>query len=81
MKPTANPFMQAFIAVALVLFFGAALFLPALLPDFSPNESVLQTLLTLVVVAVGFYLGSSSSSAGKDQAIRDMLPGKPDDQP
>lgn len=78
-NPNANPLVQAIIALILLVMFAVALFLPAWFPDFHPDASVLQTLLTLVVVGVSFYLGSASGSARKDETIRDMLPTKPED--
>lgn len=73
-------FMPALIVCILLAFFGVALFLPALLPGVELDASLLQTLLTLTVVGVSFYLGTSSSSQKKDDTIAGLSqpdPAKP----
>lgn len=63
--------MAAVIALVLLALFGAVLLTPMIWPEkhveFDP--ALVQTLLTLTVIAVGYYLGTSSNSQAKDDTI------------
>jgi hypothetical protein len=79
MKPQ-NRFMQGLVVCILLAFFGLALFLPALVPNIEFDPALVQTLLTLTVVGVSYYLGTSSQSAKKDDTIAGLTdPSKPKD--
>lgn len=54
--------MQAFIVVVLLIFYGVALFLPAVKPDAELDEAMKQTLLNLVIAAVSYYIGTSAGA-------------------
>ena len=62
-------FMQGVIALLLMGNFTVMLLGPSLFSSYKPPEAGLtQTLVNLVILAVGYYLGSSSGSAKKDEA-------------
>jgi glucose dehydrogenase len=58
--------MAALISLLLLALFGAVLLTPMFFKDVQFEPALVQTLLTLVVLAVNFYLGSSNSSQAKD---------------
>jgi hypothetical protein len=61
-KPRAA--MQAIIALLIVGDFSLMLFGPSLWPGWkAPDDNMTQTLLALVMLAVGYYLGSSAATA------------------
>lgn len=60
--------MQGLIALLLLGNFTAMLLGPTLFPGYKePSAALTQTLVNLVILAVGYYLGSSSGSARKDE--------------
>ena len=60
-------FMQGLIAIALILNFTFMLLAPSLVQNYKdPADGMANTLINLVILAVGYYLGSSSGSARKD---------------
>ncbi len=65
-------FMQAFITVVLLLYFGLAMFGSAL-GLAPPSEPFAQTLIAVFMIAIGYYLGTSQSSAKKDEVIAEKL--------
>ena len=67
-----NPRVQACIAISLLLMLAGVMFLPAYVPTFKVDSDAKQLLGTLATVAVSFYLGSSSSSARKDERAADL---------
>jgi len=71
MFKTPSPKMAGFITVILLVLFALVLLAPVIFPgktkDF--DASLIQTLLVLLVGAVGFYLGSSKSSEDKSAVI------------
>lgn len=82
MIPTSllSPRVQAAIALLLLLMFAGVLFVPAFVPAFKIDPDTKQSLFTLTVMAVSFYLGSSSGSAKKDDqnaALTAQLAGAP----
>lgn len=61
-------FMQGFIALLLIANFTFMLVAPSVLPGYkAPGDALTQTLVNLVILAVGYYLGSSQGSARKDE--------------
>lgn len=63
-----SAFMQGLIAVLLLLNFTFMLLAPSIFTNYQPPaEALTQTLVNLVILAVGYYLGSSSGSARKDE--------------
>lgn len=62
-------FMQGLIALLLVGNFTFMLIAPTIFPTTykAPGDALTQTLVNLVILAVGYYLGSSQSSARKDE--------------
>lgn len=61
-------FMQGLIALLLIANFTFMLVAPSVLPGYKPpGDALTQTLVNLVILAVGYYLGSSSGSARKDE--------------
>lgn len=83
-----NAFMQGLIALSLLANFTFMLVAPSIWQDHykDPSAAMQQTLVNLVILAVGYYLGSSSGSARKDEisaaqqdkAITALAPPKPD---
>ena len=60
--------MQAVIAMLLLANFTFMLVAPSILTGYKPaSEALVQTLVNLVLLAVGYYLGSSQGSARKDE--------------
>lgn len=64
-----SPFVQAFIAFALLLMFGGVLFLPAFKETFRADADVKQTLFTLVTAVVFFFIGRNTGSDSRDAAL------------
>lgn len=66
---TPSPKMASVITLALLAMFAGVLFGPVLWhkPEF--DAAMVQTLLVLLVGSVGYYLGSSSTSAQKSDTI------------
>lgn len=68
---TPSRFMAAIITLGLLALYGLVLLTPMLFPgkgiEFDP--ALVQTLLTLVVVAVTYYIGTSNASQTKDETI------------
>jgi len=63
-----SAFMQGLIALLLLANFTFMLVGPSLLGGYkAPGEALTQTLVNLVILAVGYYLGSSSGSVRKDE--------------
>lgn len=63
-----SAFMQGLIALLLLCNFTALLLGPSIIPGYKePSAAMTQTLVNLVILAVGYYLGSSSGSARKDE--------------
>lgn len=61
-------FMQGVIALALIANFTFMLLAPSLVKGYKdPADGMANTLINLVILAVGYYLGSSSGSARKDE--------------
>jgi hypothetical protein len=61
-------FMPALVALVLIANFTFELIGPSIWASYKPPlASMENTLINLVILAVGFYLGSSSSSARKDE--------------
>lgn len=61
-------FMQGLIALLLIANFTFMLVAPSLMPGYkAPGDALTQTLVNLVILAVGYYLGSSQGSARKDE--------------
>jgi len=61
-------FMQGLIALLLIANFTFMLVAPSVLPGYKPpGDALTQTLVNLVILAVGYYLGSSQGSARKDE--------------
>lgn len=67
-----NPRVQAAIVAVLLVMLAGALFLPLWFPQFKPEASVLQTVLTLATLGVQFFLGTSSGSAAKDERAEEV---------
>jgi hypothetical protein len=61
-----SPRVQAGIAIILLVMFAGVLFVPVFAPAYKIDPASQQALFTLVVMAVSFYLGSSSGAAKKD---------------
>jgi hypothetical protein len=61
--------MPAVIAAAFIAIFAVVMLTPMFKPDVEFDESMKQTLLTLTVAAVMFYIGTSQGSAKKDETI------------
>jgi uncharacterized membrane protein YbjE (DUF340 family) len=59
--------MQGFVAAMLVTAFCFLVVGPSIPGYVPPSEATTQTVLTLVVGVVGYYLGTSQSSARKDE--------------
>lgn len=60
--------MQGLIACLLMMNFTFMLLAPSIFPGYKPpSEALVQTLVNLVILAVGYYLGSSQGSARKDE--------------
>ena len=60
--------MQAVIAMLLLANFTFMLVAPSILTGYKPaSEALVQTLVNLVLLAVGYYLGISQGSARKDE--------------
>lgn len=72
MRSPLNPRIQAAITIVLLAMLGGTLFAPIWFPDFKPEASVLQTVLTLAALGVQFFLGTSSGSAAKDERAAAM---------
>lgn len=77
--------MQGVIALLLIGNFTFMLVAPTIFAGYKPpGEALTQTLVNLVILAVGYYLGSSSASARKDElsaaaqdkAITALAPGQ-----
>jgi glucose dehydrogenase len=66
---TPSRVMAATIALVLLGLFGVVLLTPMMLHGITFDPALVQTLLTLTVIAVGFYLGTSNSSQAKDETI------------
>lgn len=66
---TPSRVMAALISLILLGLFGFVLLAPAFLKDVEFDEALKQTLLTLTVIAVGYYLGTSNASHTKDETI------------
>jgi len=87
MTPTTSllsPRVQAAIALVLLIMFAGVLFVQAFVPSFKVEADTKQALFNLVVMAVSFYLGSSSGSAKKDDqnaALAAQLAGAPSPPP
>jgi hypothetical protein len=59
-----------FVTVAIFALFAAGLYLSSAMPNLpSPASNLLETVKALAMVAAGFWLGSSSGSAKKDDTI------------
>ena len=65
-------FMQGLITIVLLVYFGFAMFGKSFWPGFDVADAMAQTLINLVILGVGFYLGSSSNSQKKDDVIADQ---------
>jgi len=61
-----SPRVQAGIALLLLTMFAGVMFVPVFVPAYKIDPASQQALFTLVVMAVSFYLGSSSGAAKKD---------------
>lgn len=61
--------MPAVITIAFIVLFAIVMLLPAFRPNIEFDESMKQTLLTLTVAAVMYYIGTSQGSAKKDETI------------
>jgi glucose dehydrogenase len=59
-------FMAGLISLVLLALFGIVLLAPIAWQGITFDPALVQTLLTLTVLAVSFYLGSSNSSQAKD---------------
>lgn len=60
--------MQGLIALLLLANFTFMLVGPTFFASYeAPGDALTQTLVNLVILAVGYYLGSSSNSARKDE--------------
>lgn len=88
--PTINPRMQAAIAVVLLIYFGLALFLPAIpaLSGFKIDPDFKQVLFALVTAVVFFFIGKNSDSANRDRQMQELAlavpapdPNKPTGKP
>jgi glucose dehydrogenase len=66
---TPSRVMAATIALVLLGLFGVVLLAPMFSKDISFDPALVQTLLTLTVIAVGYYLGTSNASQAKDETI------------
>lgn len=64
-----SPIAQAILAALIVVGFFVAMFLPGIVPGFSVDEALKQTLVTMFILVIGYYFGSSSGSAKKDEVI------------
>lgn len=63
-----SAFMQGLIALLLIGNFTFMLIAPSVIAGYKPpGDALTQTLVNLVILAVGYYLGSSSGSARKDE--------------
>jgi hypothetical protein len=63
-----SAFMQGLIALLLIGNFTFMLIAPSVITSYKPpGDALTQTLVNLVILAVGYYLGSSSGSARKDE--------------
>jgi hypothetical protein len=58
--------MAAVIVLILLALYGTVLLAPMFMQAPSFDPALVQTLLTLIALAVNFYLGSSNSSQAKD---------------
>lgn len=72
---TPSRFMAGLITVVLLALFGISYLVPALKVDWLVHDAkfdagLQQTLLTLLVFAVGYYLGSSKGSADANDVMR-----------
>ncbi|ERR1019366_1260295 len=79
-----SPRVQAGIALVLLLMFAGVMFVPVFVPAYKIDPASQQALFTLVVMAVSFYLGSSSGSAKKDDqnaALTAQLAATPPEPP
>lgn len=80
---TPNRSMQAFIVIVLLALYATALLLPAFMPEVQFDEAMKQTLLNLVIAAVSYFIGTSATSAKKDDTIAGLsqLPAKDEAKP
>jgi hypothetical protein len=60
---------QAILAALITIGFFTAMFLPGVVPGFEVDEALKQTLVTMFILVIGYYFGSSSGSAKKDEVI------------
>ncbi len=68
MPKNPSSFMQGLIALLLIGNFTFMLVAPTIFSAYKPpGDALTQTLVNLVILAVGYYLGSSSGSARKDE--------------
>lgn len=67
---TPSRFMAGFITVLVLLDFSAILLSPLYAPGVEFDDSLKQILFAIVMLAVGFYLGSSKASEDKNETIR-----------
>jgi len=68
MPKVPQAFMQGLIALLLIGNFTFMLVAPSIFPSYKPpGDALTQTLVNLVILAVGYYLGSSQGSARKDE--------------
>lgn len=61
--------MAAFISIVLLLLYSVVLLAPAFKSGVSFDATLQESLKTFLTIAIGYYIGTSQSSAKKDDAI------------
>lgn len=69
MRKVDHRVMPAVIALGFMFLFAVVMLAPIVKSDIEFDESMKQTLLTLTVAAVMYYIGTSQGSAKKDETI------------
>jgi hypothetical protein len=66
---TPSRFMAGMITLGMMFLFSAVLLAPLYNPAAKFDEALKQTLLAIVMICVGFYLGGSKESSDKNDTI------------
>jgi hypothetical protein len=74
-EPTAKGCMPAFITIVLLAMYALLMFAPAIWKGATFDPTLQESLKTFLTIGIGYYIGTSQSSAKKDETIASISKG------
>ncbi len=74
---TSKGCMPAFITCVLLAMYALLMFAPAIWKGVTFDPTLQESLKTFLTIGIGFYIGTSQSSAKKDETIAAITKGTP----